>query len=1287
MATTRRFEVELLARNLSLAYGVTPAVTLNWDVGAWRGPRVLVPIVVDALTVQPTEADKAWAAVAIDPLNAGAARPDPFDTTTGRPAGVHLHWALPDGLTRGSRQAAPNDTALPATAQASSEQSESRDDRRTQFSPIPDRWLVVRIQAGATATAPKTASAWVIAGALDPARRRAVPLHAWSEDRSQPAEPPINALGPGEPTFAVYYDNTRNLLAFHDPLLNVGAGPFTYLVCGWYRELARDPLYAASTEAQWYAALQQLGWAIDDAASAALDRASRNAAAQLSQTGLKSAKDTVEGGFRSTDKSTDKSTDSPASATEAQPVRLGNGATRFLKDQQRRGTTNSYLLARQRYFEQHWPRQLLCHGAVFDVAWGGRGGGFDVPSAGVPAPGSVSVAVGNTSAQALAALSGKEANDPAMARLLDAFACGALGDLSQQSGLAKLESQLHAEDFASIPGGFVVDTVEQGDSFPPASGSETPPVPGSTRRDEGEVFTLPSGLAGGVKRKFFQTSSSMQALHAQLGPAQASAPAGSAPAAQPRSSETVRRAMPRWYQPRDPVVLLKQGGRAYKHGEDGLLSGGQLRCRVSGETISELAVNPWTSLNEAGIHNGPLVAVQGSDLSTADLRSGQIPQECGALFYETLLLDPTTVTVARDVVIKRAGAQLKAQRTRATIVSAAQAGLRYQTEQSMLLAAVLKPQIDVQALAAVSNLQGTLPAKLALQFWRRPWTPIELAWEVDWYPSPNGERDWTLQQTDFALSATPAAAIGAAPALSLRGRSLLTPAVARTLERQLRRFLQDEALGASDEATPAEEADLARIASSFAELDVLAASMGGLHDTLMARAPVPGLNANPSPDAWQPLPGVTALWLLRAGHLRLKRLRVIDSYGQFHDVAQAQLDAPIRADDLSSPAGPAYLALPPRLQEPARLMFRLLDAADNSREATRLHAPVCGWLVPDHMDEALELFDAQGQALGQLQPADDGRTLEWQGVPGQQAPLGAPPQLAQPQMAGFTLGLLAWARRDPDLVASETALSALLRMIDATLWSTDPVGRAGNAHLSLLVGHPLALVRAELRLEVQSDPQANSLQGPLYTPARTELERTPLPVRLGEVLALDDGLMGYFINDDYSRFYPIHEALAPQAQPVGPGEGYLNSAATTPDTTTRPVEHPYIDRSPVVWVRPGQRVLLTLVLDPRGAVHATSGLLPRKKIELMREHVSQALEAMAFTFRIGPVLVDPDTLRMPLPAEISGGWSWVRRVNVTTWQEDPVVKASQDALLPDAPSMLNEGWLKLSGANVKGTQA
>jgi hypothetical protein len=897
----------------------------------------------------------------------------------------------------------------------------------------------------------------------------------------------------------------------------------------------------------------------------------------------------------------------------------------------------------------------------------------------------VGLAVGNTASQALAALSARQAGDPSLARLLDAFATGALSDLSQQSGLARLESQLHAEDFSSLPGGFVVDQIQQGDAFAPASGAETPALPRTSSPPGGGVARGDKTLAAiKVHRSFYKAGASLHELHQGLDedPQKPKTQPGKAPAAQARATETVRRAMPRWFEPRDPVLLLQQGRRSYKHGEDKVIDG-TLSCRISGQTIGRLGVVPWREY-PGGIQNGPLVDVLGSDLSTDDLQSGQIPIECGALFFEALLKDPTSVAVARDVVVRRAARLARPKGAQARIVTLAEAGQRVQVEQSLLLMAAVDPQIDMQALAALSNISGTEPHLMSLQRWCRPWTPIELAWEVAWYPSPGAERDWALQQTDFALRSGVPTGTEGDPAFTLRGRSLLTPAVARTLERQLKRFLDDEAKGARDEATPSEEADLARVMGDFAKLDVLATSLSGLHDAMMARIPVPGLNGNPAPDAWQPLPGATALWLLRAGHLRVRRARLIDTFGQFHDVADAVLNAPVRGEDLVSRAGPSFLAMPPRVHEPSRLMFRLLDAADDSREATRERSPVCGWLVPDHMDEAVEVFDANGQARGQLQPADDGRTLEWQGVPGQQDPLGAPPRLAQSQLAGFVQGLLAHGLRDRERLASaappsESALSALLRLVDATLWSTDPVGRAGNEHLSLLVGHPLALVCAELRLEVQSDPLATT-QGDLYSDARVELERTPLPVRLGEVLALDDGLMGYFVNDDYSRFYPVHESLAPQARASGPGEGYLGSMALPVDTAAHPVEHPYIDRTPLVEIRPGQRLRLTLVLDPRGAVHATCGFLPRKKIELMREHVAPALEALAFTFRVGPVLVDPDTIRMPVPAEISGGWSWVRRVNVTTWKEDPVVKASQDALLPDVPAMLSEGWLKLTGS-------
>lgn len=1275
----RLFQTEMLARNLAMAQGVTPSTVLDWDAGAWHGARVLVPIVVEALPVAPSAAAASqWAAVAVDPLQADAARPQPFDTVTGRPAGVHLHWALPDGLTRGERGNAPADAPLAASAQASTEQPENRDNSRTTFTPVPDRWLVVRVQAGATQTAPRRAAAWVVSGALDPARRRAVPLADWREDREH-AAPPVTAMGPGDPTFAVYYDNTQNLLAFHDPLKDVAAGPLTYLVCGWYARLEDDPLHAPTIESRWMGVLQRLGWSVDQGVLAQLRK----------QAQAEHYKDVLKGADTAASKDGVTVSGLGADDSTQRKVSLGTGAVKFIQNKDRRAASGPALYAKQRLFEPYWPRQLLCHGAVYDVAWGGRGGGFDHAGAGVPPPGSVGLAVGNTASQALAALAAHESGDPSMARLLDAFATGALSDLSQESGLARLESQLHAEDFSSLPGGFVVDQIQQGDAFAPASGAETPAPPRTTTPSGGGVTRGDKTLGAAIKvqRSFYKAGASLHELQQRMeeDPQKPRTQPGKAPAAQARATETVRRAMPRWFEPRDPVLLLRQGRRAYKHGEDHVIDG-TLSCRISGQTINQLSVNAAREAAYAG-ERSQLVDVLGSDLSTDDLQSGQIPAECGALFFETLLLDPTSVTVAGHVAAQRAARLVLAPGVKARPITAAEAGQRVQVEQSLLLIAALDPLIDMQALAALSNLRGTRPHPLSQRLWCRPWTPIELAWEVAWYPSPGVERDWALQQTDFALRSGVPTGTEGDPAFTLRGRSLLTPAVARTLERQLKRFLDDEAKGARDEATPSEEADLARVMGEFAQLDVLGASLSGLHDAMMARIPVPGLNGNPAPDAWQPLPGATALWLLRAGHLRVRRARLIDTFGQFHDMADTVLNAPVRGEDLVSRAGPAFLALPPRVQEPTRLMFRLLDAADDAREATRERSPVCGWLVPDHMDEAVEVFDATGQARGQLQPADDGRTLEWQGVPGQQDPLGAPPELAQPQLAGFVQGLLAHGLRDRERLASavppsESALSALLRLVDATLWSTDPVGRAGNEHLSLLVGHPLALVRAELRLEVQSDPLATT-QGDLYSAARAELERTPLPVRLGEVLALDDGLMGYFVNDDYSRFYPVHESLAPQARASGPGEGYLGSMALPVDTAAHPVEHPYIDRAPLVDIRPGQRVKLTLVLDPRGAVHATCGFLPRKKIELMREHVAPALEALAFTFRVGPVLVDPDTIRMPLPAEIAGGWSWVRRVNVTTWKEDPVVKASQDALLPDVPAMLSEGWLKLSGSMAK----
>ena len=81
---------------------------------------------------------------------------------------------------------------------------------------------------------------------------------------------------------------------------------------------------------------------------------------------------------------------------------------------------------------------------------------------------------------------------------------------------------------------------------------------------------------------------------------------------------------------------------------------------------------------------------------------------------------------------------------------------------------------------------------------------------------------------------------------------------------------------------------------------------------------------------------------------------------------------------------------------------------------------------------------------------------------------------------------------------------------------------------------------------------------------------------------------------------------------------------------------------------------------------------------MRREWIAAAMATLSPTFRFGPVLVDPKTIRMPVPNEIHGTWSWDHRADITTWAEDPIVAATQDAHLRPDPASGTEGWMRMS---------
>src|SRR5262249_37824931 len=94
--------------------------------------------------------------------------------------------------------------------------------------------------------------------------------------------------------------------------------------------------------------------------------------------------------------------------------------------------------------------------------------------------------------------------------------------------------------------------------------------------------------------------------------------------------------------------------------------------------------------------------------------------------------------------------------------------------------------------------------------------------------------------------------------------------------------------------------------------------------------------------------------------------------------------------------------------------------------------------------------------------------------------------------------------------------------------------------------------------------------------------------------------------------------------------------------------------------------------------YLTTGLQPRYSIAMRRQWVSDALAKLSPTFRFGPVLLQPQLIRMPVAKELQGAWSWDHRSDLTTWVEDPVTNATDEALLPPDPAFGTEGWLRLT---------
>ena len=1211
----------------------------------WKGPRLIVPVTAEALVVTQNLKNNRWALKPMDYIQVGKFSqviPRLTDTHIEPDTGITIHWALPDGLTHGVEN----------------------DKGEIEFPFVPNRWLITR-------KASKSRS-WIlesdfldislgINAFLNPFETEAsftrigqfVPLENWEDDT--PAQAAfLQAISPGNVSFAAYTPNIKAVLSFHDDMqdLETQIEEITYMVSGWYSDPMSDPMFGKQrygesgwqTEQEWKDLMSAHDWSVGNETD--LDIAQRAFVAWAER-----------------------------HQVELNPDR-----------------PHDFL-----------PAQIVCQGMVFGVQWPGK---YGQAKSGVPTydidtkPNELPrVVVANTAVDALSALVEKELGQDEgnnAAEFMQAFQYNQLQNYLKPGGHLKLERAIHDAWFGSDSSGSIWQIL--------APGSPKLPDLNQDLKDQLRQLNADSVELSRLEHEVQHAQTALYALWWDNGKAKAwrsSHPSQFTQEEWDAIKERIKSELPvaeanasdlignrdekaqvvqdlidaisfeleqlninnklnlelrelnnaRYHRANDPVILVYGAKREYKHGEDGRFEEeDELFCRFTGQQLYGIQVTD----NEEQV----VIDAVNIEIFAPPELDNRLPKELLDIYVESFFLD----TLNAQAIADKACALLGTTSTPELVETI--------KKQQTLIWNSAKAPIDKHTVAELSGLQdppdpSKLPSKVGVAPWKPPWSPLFIAWEIKWFPSARDPLkvldDWTFDRhhQDYEWKEGKNPNVG--DPVSFYGQSVLTPKSAVTLEAQLKEYFSNS------EDFP----DLQEFLDEVSNWDFLSQAMSGFTEELTL---FESNQFNPPPDPYNsivgersqlsPIPDLEQTFFpLRSGHFRIEQIIIVDDFGQVFDPMadggqKPGTFRPVIGEGMQTVGWDDLIQLPPRVMQDTKLKFELVSATEADQVPIQIDnsaSPVCGWFLPNHIDKGFSVYDDGGHLLGEvlLVGGRSDKRLRWDTAPGQYTEVGH--LLREDIRNDYMFGFLDALINHPDPVQ---AFDDLMAIVDETLWSVDPLGGRGENTLAVLVGRPIAVVRAKLEFELSGGPlfdQYWSETGMFNTHGYDTDVR--FPIQLGSLQDSEDGLLGFFLNDDFTQLNSIHKSELPAAQPD------------------------YIINQPVTLPLSGERAAVTMLLDPRGYINVGSGILPNKALILPGIYVDDAMAKIEVTFRTGPLITDPDRLRMPLPSEIQGKWSWVQHSGITVWEEtDEIAQANEKARLESKLRLIREGWLKLSDA-------
>lgn len=552
-------------------------------------------------------------------------------------------------------------------------------------------------------------------------------------------------------------------------------------------------------------------------------------------------------------------------------------------------------------------------------------------------------------------------------------------------------------------------------------------------------------------------------------------------------------------------------------------------------------------------------------------------------------------------------------------------------------------------------------SELACRQFRQSWETFLIEWKISFCPSrtlsgpaDDSMKEWTFDGLDYDNPNPNREAYTV-----YTGRNMITP---HSLYRF--RYVAEKYLSARGELTEELRAALGRIE----KLPVLSQNLDGFHQQLLSRmqtlqVPIIGnendgdltenVRANILPQ-YNAVNDVVPLFPLRAGHIRVETVNIVNTFGSTQNAFASGMN-PIYSEVMGEYEDPKkkikYGLLRPRILGGARFRFDFVTAEDDRVLAAPAPdtSPVCGIMMPELLNGRLALYSAKGFFYGSVKTVyrNGRRSVSWLSPPDRVDVGFEDIVFDNENFKSIIRYLLADAEK------GGMAANDLITLIEDQLYQTLPSELVSGGELPFIWGRPLVVAQCRIGIEQKGGPVFSKLQQDYGKYDTLSAEKTEFPVMVGDQNRTDSGIVGYYENYDYTGIYPAYHSAEFASD-------YVRFGGRT------------------VLCTGGDSKVLTVIAEIGNRFYFQTGILP-VDVQMLDGVHTVAADNIRLCFEADSVMCIPDLPEIPVPPAGSGK-TWYFEYTDKQAPEEKNKKAKVTVVsnrFHDEKNMICDGFISL----------